>query len=88
MEAALLQHPAVRDVAVIGIPDEEWGESVKAVVQVEPLPQDSDALAQELIAFCRERIAHFKCPRSIDFVDRLPRDDNGKMYRLRLLAKS
>lgn len=88
VEAALLQHPAVRDVAVIGIPDEEWGESVKAVVQVEPLPQDSDALAQELIAFCRERIAHFKCPRSIDFVDRLPRDDNGKMYRLRLFTKS
>jgi long-chain acyl-CoA synthetase len=87
VEAILLQHPAVKDVAVIGIPDEEWGEQVKAVVQVERLPANSDALAQELIAWCRQRIAHFKCPRSIDLVDHLPRDDNGKMYRLRLVSK-
>jgi long-chain acyl-CoA synthetase len=86
VEAVLLQHPAVKDVAVIGIPNEEWGEEVKAVVQPERLPQDSDAFANELIAYCRQRIAHFKCPRSIDFVEQLPRDDNGKMYRLRLLS--
>jgi len=85
VEAILLEHPAVKDVAVIGIPNEEWGEEVKAVVQVEQLPDDEDALAQALIDYCRERIAHFKCPRSISLVSQLPRDDNGKLYRRRLL---
>jgi long-chain acyl-CoA synthetase len=86
VEAALLQHPDVKDVAVMGIPNEEWGEQVKAIVQVEQLPQDPRALAQALIDYCRGQIAHFKCPRSIDLVTSLPRDDNGKLYRHRLLS--
>jgi long-chain acyl-CoA synthetase len=84
VEAILLTHPAVKDVAVIGIPNAEWGEEVKAVVQVEPLAEQPEALAQALIEFSRQRIAHFKCPRSVEFVTDLPRDDNGKLYRRRL----
>ncbi len=86
VEAVLLEHPAVKDVAVIGIPNEEWGEEVKAVVQVEQLPDEQEVLVQALIDYCRDRIAHFKCPRSIDLVTSLPRDDNGKLYRRRLLS--
>ena len=68
--------------AVIGVPDDEWGESVLAVV--EPQARASTSTADELLAFCRERLAHFKCPRAVDFVDHLPRDDNGKIYKRRL----
>jgi long-chain acyl-CoA synthetase len=82
-EAVLLQHPAVRDVAVVGVPSAEWGEEVKGVV--EPIADEPPAdLERELIDFCRARIAGFKCPRSIDIVDRLPRSDNGKLYKRRL----
>jgi len=83
-EAVLLQHPAVRDVAVVGVPSAEWGEEVKGVVEHgsdEPVPPE---LAQELIEFCRARLAGFKCPQSIDIVDELPRSDNGKLYKRRL----
>lgn len=81
IENLLVTHPEVMDVAVIGIPNDEMGEEVKAVVQ--PLRQ-SDAgpdLALELIAFCRQHLAAYKCPRSIDFVDALPRLDTGKLYK-------
>ncbi|MGB1140480.1 MAG: AMP-binding protein [Halioglobus sp.] len=88
VEATLLQHDAVRDVAVIGIANEEWGEEVKAIVELEDEQQPGNPdLASELIDYCRERIAHFKCPRSVDFSNDLPRDDNGKLYRRRLLAR-
>ncbi len=83
VESVLLQHPAVRDVAVVGVPNAEWGEEVKGVVEhVTDAPPAE--LEQELIALCRARLARFKCPQSIDIVDKLPRSDNGKLYKRRL----
>ncbi|GAC1530175.1 MAG: acyl-CoA synthetase [Acidimicrobiales bacterium] len=81
VDAVLLEHPAVGDVATIGIPNEEWGEEVKAVVELQPGLAPSEDLAAELLEFCRGRLARFKCPRSVDFVDTLPRQDNGKIYK-------
>ncbi|MEZ5223733.1 MAG: AMP-binding protein [Ilumatobacteraceae bacterium] len=80
-EAELLCHPAVGDVAVIGAPDDEWGELVVAVVELKEDVEPTPELQDELIAFCRDRLAHFKCPRRVDFVDELPRHDNGKLYK-------
>jgi acyl-CoA synthetase (AMP-forming)/AMP-acid ligase II len=77
-ENALQEHPAVREVAVVGLPDPKWGEAVKAVVALEA---GRAASADELIGFCRERIAAYKCPRSIDFVDELPKSTVGKILR-------
>ncbi|HEY3992398.1 MAG TPA: AMP-binding protein [Ktedonobacteraceae bacterium] len=78
IEAALSGHPAVLDVAVIGVPDELWGESVKAVVALRPGANISE---NELIAFCGERLAGYKKPRSIDFVAELPRNPAGKLLK-------
>jgi long-chain acyl-CoA synthetase len=80
-EEALYGHPAVADVGVIGVPNVEWGEDVKAVVVLAPGHAPSPALASELIAHCRERIAHFKCPRTVDFVTELPRLETGKLNK-------
>ncbi|HEY2214302.1 MAG TPA: AMP-binding protein, partial [Acidimicrobiales bacterium] len=84
VDAILLQHPAVGDVATIGVPDEEWGEAVKAVVQLAEGVEASDALAAELIEFCRAHLAHFKCPRTVDFTEQLPREDTGKIFKRKL----
>ena len=84
VDAVLLEHPAVGDVATIGVPDEEWGEVVKAVVQPAEGVAGSDELAAELMAFCRDHLAHFKCPRSVDFVAELPREDTGKIFKRKL----
>jgi long-chain acyl-CoA synthetase len=81
VDAVLLTHPAVGDAATIGIPDEEWGESVLAVVEPQPGIEPGDDLAEELLALCRQHLAGFKCPRRIEFVDELPRHDNGKLYK-------
>jgi long-chain acyl-CoA synthetase len=86
VDAVLLTHPAVGDVGVIGIPDSDWGEEVKAVVELKAGVAPSPELADELIAYCRERLAHYKCPRSVDFLEELPRHDNGKLYRQKLRA--
>ena len=84
VEACLLAHPKVGDAAVFGIPDDDWGESVKAVIEPAPGVTASPALAAEILTFCTERIAKFKCPKSIDFIAELPRDPNGKLYKRKL----
>ena len=83
-ESHLITHPKVHDVAVIGVPNADLGEEVKAVVVPAPGAEPGPALAQELIEFCRAGIAHYKCPRSIDFVDELPRTETGKMQKRKL----
>ena len=76
VERVLAEHPAVVDVAIIGVPDEKWGEVVKAVVQLE-----GKADEKELIAFCRERLAAYKCPKTVDIKDELPRNPTGKILK-------
>lgn len=85
VEGALSEHPGVRDVVVVGVPDAEWGRRVHAVIEPED-PRNPPA-PEELIAFARERVARFKVPKTIDFVRGLPRDDSGKIRR-RALAES
>jgi long-chain acyl-CoA synthetase len=84
VEAVLQAHAAVADVAVFGIPDDEWGEQVKAAVELAPGREPSPQLAAELIAFARARLAAYKAPRSIDFEPALPRTPAGKLYVRRL----
>jgi long-chain acyl-CoA synthetase len=87
VENALILHPAVRDVAVIGIPDPEYGQSVRAVVELRDPQLAGEELAADLIGHCRERLAHFKCPRSVDFVASLPRLPNGKLLKRELQSR-
>jgi long-chain acyl-CoA synthetase len=81
VEAVLLSHPKVGDAAVFGIPDDDWGEVVKGVVEPAVGVEPSPAVAAELLAHCEARLARYKLPRSIDFVAAMPRDPNGKLYK-------
>jgi long-chain acyl-CoA synthetase len=81
IEAELSCHPAVADAAVFGIPHDDWGEEVKAVVEPAAGAQPGPALTDELLAFLAGRVARFKLPRTIDYTSRLPRDPNGKLYK-------
>jgi len=81
VEDCLYQHTAVAECAVIGVPDEKWGETVKALVV---LRDGHSATQDELIAHCRDRMSHFKCPTSVDMVDALPRTATGKLQKFKL----
>jgi long-chain acyl-CoA synthetase len=84
IEAALSGHPAVADVAVFGIPHDDWGEEIKAVVEPVPGAEPGPGLTAELLAYLSGQLAKFKLPRTIDYVTELPRDPNGKLYKRRL----
>jgi acyl-CoA synthetase (AMP-forming)/AMP-acid ligase II len=87
VEDHLVVHPAVADVAVLGTPDPDWGEQVTAFVQLLPGVEPSDELAEALIEHCRDRLSHFKCPRSVRFVDDLPRLPTGKLLKRLLVVE-
>jgi len=80
-ENLLIGHPKVMDCAVFGVPNDDFGEEVKAVVQPRDWEDASPALAEELMAYCREHLSTLKCPRSIDFEAELPRHPTGKLYK-------
>jgi acyl-CoA synthetase (AMP-forming)/AMP-acid ligase II len=86
IEDVLISHPAVLDVAVFGVPNAEFGEEVKAAVQLVTDREGSPELADELTAHCRQHLAAFKCPRSFDFVEELPRTPTGKLLKRVLRA--
>ena len=84
VEAVLARHPAVSDVAVLGRPDPTWGEAVHAVIIPRP---GSSASPEEIISWCRDQLAHFKCPRTAEFADSLPRTTTGKVLKRELRAQ-
>jgi long-chain acyl-CoA synthetase len=84
VESVLSRHPKVADVAVVGIPDDEMGKSVLAVVELRP---GERAAAEEIIAFARRDLAHYKCPRRVEFVERLPREPQGKVRKGELVRR-
>jgi long-chain acyl-CoA synthetase len=86
-ENILVIHPKVMDAAVFGIPDEEMGQSVKGVVQLVDPAEASEEFAEELLVWLRDRLAHYKCPRTISFEQQLPRTDTGKLYKQELIVK-
>ncbi|HZQ87816.1 MAG TPA: AMP-dependent synthetase, partial [Acidimicrobiales bacterium] len=81
VEDCLFQHPAVAEVAVIGVPDEKWGETIKALVV---LREGAQADEKDLIEHCRSRLSHFKCPTSVEFRDALARTATGKLQKFKL----
>lgn len=87
VEHILILHPSVDDAAVVGVPDPEFGERVHAFVTLLAETSGSESLAAELIAFCRENLAHYKCPRGVDFIEEMPRLPSGKLQKRHLLAR-
>jgi fatty-acyl-CoA synthase len=86
-ENILVTHPLVMDAAVFGIPDDEMGQRVKGVVQTVDAADATDAFADELLTWLRDRLSHYKCPRSISFEAQLPRTDTGKLFKQELIKK-
>ncbi|MDM0113604.1 AMP-binding protein [Variovorax sp. J22R133] len=87
IENLLATYPGVGDVAVIGVPHAEFGEEVKAVIELRDASSATPELAAQIIGWCRQHMAHLKCPRSVDFVPALPRMDNGKLYKRLLITQ-
>ncbi|MBV9665283.1 MAG: fatty acid--CoA ligase, partial [Actinobacteria bacterium] len=83
VENALMSHPGIADVAVIGVPSDRWGETPKAIVVAAPGAELDEA---EIIAFAKSRLAGYKCPTSVDFIDTLPRNPSGKILKKDLRA--
>jgi long-chain acyl-CoA synthetase len=84
IEAAILAHPKVADAAVFGVPDDDWGEQIKAVIEPAPGAAPGDELAAELLGFLADKLARFKIPKTVDFIAEMPRDPNGKLYKRKL----
>ncbi len=84
IESTLITHPKVGDVAVFGIPNDDWGEEVKAVIEPMPGETPGEALTDEILAWAADKLAKYKTPRSIDYIEEMPRDPNGKLYKRKL----
>jgi long-chain acyl-CoA synthetase len=88
VEGELVMPPAIADVAVFGVPDDQWGEAIKAVIQPAPGVIPSDELTEAIRGFAADRLARDKLPRIVEYIDELPRDDNGKLYKRKLRDES
>jgi long-chain acyl-CoA synthetase len=82
----LIRHPLIADAAVVGVPNEDWGEEIKAVVELKPGVARSDETAQSIMDFAKDRLPGFQRPRTIDYVDTLPRNAAGKVLRAQVRA--